>query len=78
MATWRRTKFDPNGTFIKTFVPELRAVPEPYIHAPHDLLKKSPLSLKELGVELGKDYPLPIVDHAVQRDKALAMFKSAK
>jgi deoxyribodipyrimidine photo-lyase len=34
--------------------------------------------MKELGVELGKDYPLPIVDHAVQRDKALAMFKSAK
>lgn len=71
-------KFDPKGMFIKTFVPELRAVPEKYIHAPHELLQKSPLLAKELGIELGKDYPLPIVDHAVQRDKALAMFKSAK
>jgi deoxyribodipyrimidine photo-lyase len=71
-------KFDPHGNFIKTFVPELRAVPEKYIHAPHNLLQQSPLLMKELGVELGKDYPLPIVDHAVQRDKALAMFKSAK
>ena len=67
-------KFDPQGAFIKTFVPELCAVPEKYIHAPYDLLKQSPLSLKELGLELGKDYPLPIVDHAVQRNKALALF----
>ncbi len=71
-------KFDPHGTFIKTFIPELRAVPEKYIHAPHEILKKSPLLAKELGVELGKDYPFPIIDHAQQREKALAMFKSAK
>lgn len=71
-------KFDPHGKFIKAFVPELRAVPEKYIHAPHEILQKSPLLAKELGIELGKDYPLPIVDHAFQRDKALALFKSAK
>ncbi|MFQ3609194.1 MAG: deoxyribodipyrimidine photo-lyase [Chloroherpetonaceae bacterium] len=71
-------KFDPHGKFIKAFVPELRAVPEKYIHAPHELLKKSPLLAKELGVELGKDYPFPIIDHAERREKALAMFKSAK
>ncbi len=71
-------KFDPHGKFIKAFVPELRAVPEKYIHAPHEILQKSPLLAREIGIELGKDYPLPIIDHAVQRDKALAMFKSAK
>ena len=71
-------KFDPQGRFIKTFVPELHAVPVKYIHAPNELLKKSPLLAKELGIELGTDYPFPIIDHAEQRDKALAMFKSAK
>ncbi|MDW8436480.1 MAG: deoxyribodipyrimidine photo-lyase [Chloroherpetonaceae bacterium] len=71
-------KFDPKGEFIKRFVPELRALPEKYVHDPSELLRKSPLMEKELGIKLGKDYPLPIVDHAVQRQKALAMFKSAK
>lgn len=71
-------KFDPKGAFIKRFVPELQAVPERYIHSPAELLRKSPLLEKELGVALGKDYPLPIVEHQVQREKALAMFKSAK
>lgn len=71
-------KFDPHGRFIKAFVPELLTVPEKYIHAPYELLKKSPLLAKELGVELGKDYPFPIIDHADQREKALMMFKSAK
>ncbi|MGQ9806120.1 MAG: cryptochrome/photolyase family protein [Chlorobiales bacterium] len=71
-------KFDPKGTFIKSFVPELRNVPEKYIHAPYEILQKSPLLSKEFGLELGKTYPFPIVDHAVQREKALAMFNAAK
>ncbi len=76
--TSQSQKFDPHGKFIKAFVPELRAVPEKYIHAPHEILQKSPLLAREIGIELGKDYPLPIIDHAVQREKSLAMFKSAK
>jgi deoxyribodipyrimidine photo-lyase len=65
-------KFDPNGTFIKTFVPELRNVPEKFIHTPHVL---SPLEQAAAGME---HYAKPIVSHATQREKALAMFKAVK
>lgn len=50
---------DPHGVFIKKWVPELRNVPEAYIHEPH----KMPLFEQNLiGFTPGKDYPLPIVD----------------
>lgn len=75
--TSQSEKFDATGRFIKTFVPELKFVPEKFIHSPSELLQKSPLLEKELGVKLGRDYPLPIVEHHVQREKALAMFKAA-
>jgi deoxyribodipyrimidine photo-lyase len=71
-------KFDPKGTFIKQFVPELNAVPEKYIHTPVELLKKSPLLEKELGITLGKQYPLPMIDHSTQREKALKMYKESR
>jgi len=69
-------KFDPKGEFIRKFVPELKSVPDRYIHFPAEILKKSPLLAQEIGVRLGKDYPLPIVDHKTQREKALQLYKS--
>ncbi|PIO48640.1 MAG: hypothetical protein CMR00_03965 [[Chlorobium] sp. 445] len=71
-------KFDPKGSFIKKFLPELSKVPEKYIHNPAELLQSSPLLQSELGIRLGVDYPLPIVDHAKQREKALKLFKPEK
>ncbi len=68
-------KFDAKGKFIKKFVPELENVPEKYIHNPSEILQASPLLQSELGVRLGIDYPLPIVNHDKQREKALKMFK---
>ena len=51
--------FHPTGVFIRKYVPELRAVPDKYIHEPWKL----PPSLQdELGVHIGSDYPLPIVN----------------
>ena len=64
-------KFDPQGKFIKRYVPQLAALSDKDIHAPW--LAK-PLDLQAAGVELGKNYPLPLVDHAKARAKTLLRY----
>ena len=54
-------RFDAEGLYIRTYVPELRSVPAKFIHAPHTM---PPVLQKELGCVIGKNYPHPIVDHA--------------
>ncbi|CAM4209793.1 deoxyribodipyrimidine photo-lyase [Vibrio neonatus] len=60
-------KFDPQGEFVKQWLPELQSVPDKYIHSPW---------LWEEFASL--DYPDPIVDHKKQRQRALQMYKEAK
>ncbi|MFK0165330.1 cryptochrome/photolyase family protein [Rhizobium sp. NPDC090279] len=68
-------KFDPDGGYIRTFVPELADLDRKYIHrpfeAPDDVLRRA-------GIELGKHYPRPVVDHAMARQRALAAHASLK
>lgn len=68
-------KFDQTGKFIRKYVPEISQLSDKNIHAPW---LTPPLQQHALGISIGKDYPLPIVDHASQREKALTLYKSAK
>ncbi|WGF89909.1 cryptochrome/photolyase family protein [Marinivivus vitaminiproducens] len=68
-------KFDPEGCYVRRFVPELAKLPATWIHkpweAPADALAKA-------GVTLGETYPRPIVDHKPARERALAAFGRIK
>jgi len=65
---WTQSKrYDPQGEYIKRWVPELKGVPpKKLLEAPTD------------GRPIAKDYPAPIVDHSTERDRTLAIFKAHK
>jgi deoxyribodipyrimidine photo-lyase len=66
--------YDPQGTFVRSMLPVLARVPARYVHAPWTM---PPLAAAEAGCVAGRDYPLPIVDHAAARERALAVFGAA-
>lgn len=67
-------RFDPDGDYIRRFCPELAGLSAQAIHAPW---LASPQELGKAGIILGQDYPLPIIDHAIQRETALTLFRCA-
>lgn len=65
-------KFDPQGKFIRRYLPELASCPDRWLHAPWTLPQEEQ---RRCGIEIGKDYPAPIVNHAAAREQALALFR---
>jgi deoxyribodipyrimidine photo-lyase len=73
--TLQSQRFDPEGSYIREFVPELRNVPSKFIHAPHTM----PAVLqKDLGCVIGKQYPRPIVDHRAASAEFKLRFSALK
>ncbi|MEQ8651325.1 MAG: deoxyribodipyrimidine photo-lyase [Kiloniellales bacterium] len=68
-------RFDPEGRYVRNWVPELAELPDRYIHKPWEA---DPASLAAAGVSLGKSYPERVVDHSVARRQALEAYQQIK
>jgi deoxyribodipyrimidine photo-lyase len=67
-------KFDPNGAYVRRWVPELAGLETAFIHEPW---AAPPLALRAAGITIGKTYPAPLVDLAEGRSRALSVLRSA-
>jgi deoxyribodipyrimidine photo-lyase len=68
----QQRRFDPEGSYVRRYVPELRRVPHQYLAEPANM----PADLqRQVGCVIGVDYPEPIVDHAAARLRALARYR---
>lgn len=66
-------KFDLTGDYVRTWIPEIAHLPDEYLHKPWQAPQEV---LRQAGIELGVNYPYPIVDHAEARLKALEAFST--
>ena len=67
-------RFDPDGTYVRRWLPELVSLPVPLLHKPWT----GPEAVRAAGIQLGLDYPWPITDHSEARKAALLAFGSLR
>jgi deoxyribodipyrimidine photo-lyase len=72
--TLQGKRYDPDGDYVRRWLPELARVPARYIHEPWTMPAETQ---RAAGCVIGVDYPAPIVDHAAARERALALFGGA-
>lgn len=68
-------KFDPDGSYVRRYVPEIGSLPDAYLHAPWEA---GDTLLEDAGIRLDDDYPAPMVDLKESRERALAALNSLK
>jgi deoxyribodipyrimidine photo-lyase len=68
-------RFDPGGSFIRRYLPQLAALPDALIHAPW---LARPAELQAAGITLGRDYPAPVVEHDTARARTLDRYGIVK
>ena len=68
-------KFDPNGDYVKKYIPELKDIPSSLVHAPWEINENDQ---KKFQCKIGKDYPYPIVNLSESREMALDAFAKIK
>jgi deoxyribodipyrimidine photo-lyase len=68
-------RFDPDGRFIRRYLPQLAALPDKLIHAPW---LARPVDLAAAGIVLGRDYPAPVVAHDLARQRTLERYAVVK
>jgi deoxyribodipyrimidine photo-lyase len=73
--TLQGARFDPDGAYVRRWVPELRGVPADVVHEPWTM---PPAAQAAAGCRIGVDYPRPIVDHTEARGRALAAYGGAR
>jgi deoxyribodipyrimidine photo-lyase len=68
-------KFDKAGDYVRRWVPEIAGLPDKHLHTPWEAPGEV---LEEAGIEIGEDYPEPIVDHRSARQAALDAYETIK
>src|SRR5690349_12243939 len=68
-------RFDAEGRFIRRYLPQLAGLTDDLIHTPW---LAQPVDLEAAGLDLGRDYPLPVVDHEQAREKTLQRYAVVK
>jgi deoxyribodipyrimidine photo-lyase len=70
----QQQRHDPDGRYVRRWVPELRKVPDDKLAEPWTM---SELEQQQAGCLVGRDYPAPIVDHAAERRRAMERYGAA-